>query len=211
MSEVMQEYRAQLERQLAAINVAADSDQIAKLLDYLALLVKWNKAYNLTAVRDPGEMIARHLVDSLSILPWIGDGRLIDVGSGPGLPGIPLAIMKPDLNVTTLDSNGKKTRFQNQVKLELGLSNLKVIHGRVEQCEDGPFDQIVSRAFASLADMLNWTGHLCSEQGVFLAMKGLYPESELEQLPPGYGLKESHRLNLPDTEGERHLLILGRV
>lgn len=211
MQGVMNEYRAQLERQLAAINITAKADQIDKLLAYLALLVKWNKAYNLTAVRDPAEMVPRHLIDSLSILPWIGEGRLIDVGSGPGLPGIPLAIMRPGLSVTTLDSNGKKTRFQNQVKLELGLDNLKVIHGRVEQCDEGPYDQIVSRAFASLADMLNWTGHLCAEQGVFLAMKGLYPEAELEQLPPGYALKASHRLSLPDTDGERHLLILGRV
>ncbi|KEA62528.1 rRNA small subunit 7-methylguanosine (m7G) methyltransferase GidB [Marinobacterium lacunae] len=207
----MQEYKAQLEQQLSALKIAADQHQVDSLLAYLALLVKWNKAYNLTAVRDPAEMVTRHLVDSLSILPWIGEGRLIDVGSGPGLPGIPLAIMRPELDVTTLDSNGKKTRFQNQVKLELGLSNLDVIHGRVEQCDKGPYEQIVSRAFASLADMLNWTGHLCSDQGVFLAMKGLYPEAELNQLPPGYALKACHRLDLPDTDGERHLLILGRA
>jgi len=207
----MQAYRSQLEKQLAALGLEVDTGQVERLLAYLALLVKWNKAYNLTAVRDPAEMITRHLVDSLSILPWIGDGRLIDVGSGPGLPGIPLAIMRPRLDVTTLDSNGKKTRFQNQVKLELGLDNLQVIHGRVEQCDRGPYDQIVSRAFASLADMLNWTGHLCSDQGVFLAMKGLYPEAELEQLPPGYTLNACHRLDLPETEGERHLLILGRA
>ncbi|MBR9884950.1 MAG: 16S rRNA (guanine(527)-N(7))-methyltransferase RsmG, partial [Oceanospirillales bacterium] len=199
------------EQQLSALKIAADQHQVDSLLAYLALLVKWNKAYNLTAVRDPAEMVTRHLVDSLSILPWIGEGRLIDVGSGPGLPGIPLAIMHPELDVTTLDSNGKKTRFQNQVKLELGLSNLDVIHGRVEQCDKGPYEQIVSRAFASLADMLNWTGHLCSDQGVFLAMKGLYPEAELNQLPPGYALKACHRLDLPDTDGERHLLILGRA
>lgn len=207
----MQEYRATLESQLTAIGVEASETQLERLLAYLALLVKWNKAYNLTAVRDPREMITRHLTDSLSILPWIADGRLIDVGSGPGLPGIPLAIMRPELDVTTLDSNGKKTRFQNQVKMELGIDNLQVIHGRVEQCQSGPFDQIVSRAFASLSDMLEWTGHLCSEQGVFLAMKGLYPEAELEQLPPGFQLNSSHRLELPATDGERHLLILGRI
>ncbi|GGC10669.1 ribosomal RNA small subunit methyltransferase G [Marinobacterium zhoushanense] len=207
----MQAYKTQLERQLAALELDLDAGKIERLLAYLALLVKWNKAYNLTAVRDPAEMVTRHLVDSLSILPWIGEGRLIDVGSGPGLPGIPLAIARPQLDVTTLDSNGKKTRFQNQVKLELGLDNLSVIHGRVEQCDQGPYEQIVSRAFASLADMLSWTGHLCSERGVFLAMKGLYPEAELNQLPPGYALKASHRLNLPDTDGERHLLILGRA
>ncbi|WP_432697142.1 16S rRNA (guanine(527)-N(7))-methyltransferase RsmG [Marinobacterium sp. YM272] len=207
----MQEYRATLESQLKAIGVTATDAQVDLLLAYLALLVKWNKAYNLTAVRDPREMITRHLTDSLSILPWIRGGRLIDVGSGPGLPGIPLAIMRPELDVTTLDSNGKKTRFQNQVKMELGISNLHVIHGRVEQCEEGPYDQIVSRAFASLSDMLKWTAHLRSEQGVFLAMKGLYPEAELEQLPPGFQLKSSHRLNLPATDGERHLLILGGI
>lgn len=207
----MQAYDASFKRQLEAMGLDVSAAQREKLLAYLGLLAKWNRAYNLTAVRDPAEMIPRHLLDSLSILPWIGDGPLLDVGSGPGLPGIPLAIMRPQLAVTTLDSNGKKTRFQQQVKLELGLENLQVIHGRVEQCQSGPFEQIVSRAFASLSDMLEWTGHLCSETGVFLAMKGLYPEAELEQLPPGYQLRASHRLQVPDTEGERHLLILGGI
>ncbi len=204
-------FKEQLLRQADALQLAVDDTQLQRLLAYHALLMKWNQAYNLTAVRDPAEMITRHLIDSLSILPWIGSGALLDVGSGPGLPGIPLAIMRPELQVTTLDSNGKKTRFQQQVKQELGLDNLQIIHGRVEACKNGPYQQIVSRAFASLADMLNWTGHLCAEQGVFLAMKGLYPEAELEQLPPGYRLLASHRLQLPDTEGERHLLILGRA
>jgi 16S rRNA (guanine527-N7)-methyltransferase len=207
----MQAYDASFKRQLEAMGLDVSAAQREQLLAYLGLLAKWNRAYNLTAVRDPAEMIPRHLLDSLSILPWIGDGPLLDVGSGPGLPGIPLAIMRPQLAVTTLDSNGKKTRFQQQVKLELGLENLQVIHGRVEQCQSGPFEQIVSRAFASLSDMLEWTGHLCSETGVFLAMKGLYPEAELEQLPPGYQLRASHRLQVPDTEGERHLLILGGI
>jgi 16S rRNA (guanine527-N7)-methyltransferase len=156
-------------------------------------------------------MISRHLVDSLSILPWIGSGRLLDVGSGPGLPGIPLAICRPDIDVTTLDSNGKKTRFQQQVRIELGLDNLTVINGRVEQVEAAPFDMIVSRAFASIADMLTLSGHLAAPSGVFLAMKGLYPEAELEQIPAGFSLQDVHRLNLPDTDGERHLLILGRI
>ena len=115
-----------------------DDTQLQRLLAYHALLMKWNQAYNLTAVRDPAEMITRHLIDSLSILPWIGSGALLDVGSGPGLPGIPLAIMRPELQVTTLDSNGKKTRFQQQVKQELGLDNLQIIHGRVEACKNGP-------------------------------------------------------------------------
>lgn len=206
----MQAYDQQLKRQLQQMGLEVSEAQRQQLLAYLALLAKWNRAYNLTAVREPAEMIPRHLLDSLSILPWIGEGPLLDVGSGPGLPGIPLAIMRPELAVTTLDSNGKKTRFQQQVKVELGLANLEVIHGRVEQCTSGIWDQIVSRAFASISDMLEWTGHLCSETGVFLAMKGLYPEAELEQLPPGYRLKACHRLQVPDTDGERHLLILGR-
>lgn len=207
----MSEFRDLLLRGLKPLQIALDDSQIERLLTYHQMLVKWNKAYNLTAVRDPAQMISRHLVDSLSVLPWIGEGRLLDVGSGPGLPGIPLAICRPDLQVTTLDSNGKKTRFQVQVKAELGLDNLSVINGRVEAVEAEPFDMVISRAFASIADMLNLSGHLATDQGVFLAMKGLYPESEIEQMPAGFELRETHRLQLPDTDGERHLLILGRA
>jgi len=207
----MDQYRHTLEQALKQLKLDLNETQVERLLAYHQLLVKWNRAYNLTAVRDPQEMISRHLVDSLSILPWIGSGRLLDVGSGPGLPGIPLAICRPDLDVTTLDSNGKKTRFQQQVRIELGLDNLTVINGRVEQVEAAPFDMIVSRAFASIADMLTLSGHLAAPSGVFLAMKGLYPEAELEQIPAGFALQDVHRLNLPDTDGERHLLILGRI
>ncbi|WP_409524330.1 16S rRNA (guanine(527)-N(7))-methyltransferase RsmG [Nitrincola sp. MINF-07-Sa-05] len=207
----MQEYRSLLSSRLKGLGLDLSSQQQEQLLNYLALLVKWNKAFNLTAIRDPEQMIDRHLVDSLSIMPHVPAGRLLDVGSGAGLPGIPLAICRPDLQVTTLDSNGKKTRFQLQAKAELKLENLNVINSRVEQYQVDPFDSIVSRAFASLRDMLEWTGHLCAESGVFLAMKGLYPEQELNDLPAGYVLKDSHRLDVPGTEGERHLLILGRA
>lgn len=207
----MQEYRELLLQGIKPLQIELTDTQIDQLLAYHGLLVKWNKAYNLTAVRDPAAMIGRHLIDSLSVLPWIGEGRLLDVGSGPGLPGIPLAICRPDLQVTTLDSNGKKTRFQVQVKAELGLDNLQVIKGRVEAVEEPPFDMVISRAFASLQDMLDLSGHLCAPSGVFLAMKGLYPDSEIEQIPSGYTLKESHRLELPVSDGERHLLVLGSV
>jgi len=207
----MQNYRDRLLQGIKPLQIELTDGQIDKLLAYHALLVKWNQAYNLTAVRDPMAMIDRHLIDSLSILPWIGQGRLLDVGSGPGLPGIPLAICRPDLDVTTLDSNGKKTRFQVQVKAELGLTNLNVINGRVEAVDAPGFDMVVSRAFASLADMLHWSGHLAAPEGVFLAMKGLYPEAEIEQIPAGFVLRDSHRLELPVTDGERHLLVLGRV
>lgn len=202
--------QAALKKGIDSLGLELSDDQIEQLIAYLNLLIKWNKAYNLTAVRDPLEMVNRHLVDSLSIVPYVEGKRIIDVGSGPGLPGIPLAICYPDLQVTTLDSNGKKTRFQLQVKAELSLKNLTVINDRVENCDFEPFDQVISRAFASLEDMISWTHQLCHEEGVFLAMKGLYPEEELSALPEGYELKICHRLNVPGTEGERHLLVLGR-
>ena len=199
-----------LNQGITHLGLSLNDAAISQLMSYLQLLIKWNKAYNLTAVRDPMEMVNRHLIDSLSILPYVQDTPIIDVGSGPGLPGIPLAICKPELAVTTLDSNGKKTRFQLQVKAELKLDNLTVVNERVENCQFEPFKQIISRAFASLDDMIHWTHQLCHEEGVFLAMKGLYPEEELSALPDGYELKACHRLTVPGTEGERHLLVLGR-
>jgi len=157
-----------LSRGIARMNLDISQSQLEQLLDYLALLIKWNKAYNLTAVRDPQEMVSRHLLDSLSVLPYIADEPIIDVGSGPGLPGIPVAICRPELQVTTLDSNGKKTRFQNQVKLELGLDNLTVVHTRLEEYRVEPFQQVISRAFASLSQMIEWTGPLCHQEGVLI-------------------------------------------
>ncbi|WP_210397924.1 16S rRNA (guanine(527)-N(7))-methyltransferase RsmG [Motiliproteus sediminis] len=207
----MTELRTTLERGLNAMGLALDNARIEQLLGYLALLHKWNRAYNLTAIRDPRQMVSRHLLDSLSIAGYLQGARVIDVGSGPGLPGIPLAIIQPQRSFTLLDSNGKKTRFQQQAKLELGLTNLDIVGGRAESCVAEPFDEVVSRAFASLEDMLRWTDHLCAEQGRFLAMKGQYPEEELNALPPGVRLQAAHRLLVPDTDGERHLLILERA
>jgi len=204
------QYRQRLCDGIDQLGLELDEQTINQLLEYLAMLIKWNKAYNLTAVRDPMEMIDRHLLDSLSILPYIREETLIDVGSGPGLPGIPVAICKPDVPVITMDSNGKKTRFQLQVKAQLKLANLTVEHGRVEESDVPPAGQVVSRAFASLEDMITWCHTLCREDGIFLAMKGLYPEAELAALPKGYELKDCHRLQVPGTDGERHLLMLGR-
>lgn len=207
-----QQYRDLLVKQSRQMKLELSDQQLDKLMQYHALLVKWNKAFNLTAVRSPLDMVTRHLTDSLSVLPHINVKRLIDVGSGPGLPGIPLAICRPDLPITLLDSNIKKSRFQFQAKAELGLDNVEVIHERVEKfIPEQRFDGVISRAFASLQDMLHWTEHLCSEQGVFLAMKGMYPAEEIEQLPEQIELRQSIRLDVPDTEGERHLLILGRT
>jgi 16S rRNA (guanine527-N7)-methyltransferase len=202
--------RARLCLRVQAMDLAdlISDAQIDQLVHYLSLLVKWNKAYNLTAIRDPLEMVDRHLVDSLSVLKHVHGPRLIDVGSGPGLPGVVIAICRPDLSVTTLDSNGKKTRFQNQVKLELGLSNLTIINGRAEECDAPPFDEVISRAFASLSDMITWTRQLCASEGVFLAMKGLYPSEELDQLPKDIVCKTHHKLQVPGTDGERHLMVL---
>ena len=205
-------YREMLISQCQQLGLDLTEQQSDQLIRSHALLVKWNKTFNLTAVRSPEKMISRHLIDSLSILPHITVERLIDVGSGPGLPGIPLAICRPDLPVTLLDSNIKKSRFQFQAKAELGLANVEVVHERVEKfTPEVAFDGVISRAFASLQDMIHWTEHLCTQKGVFLAMKGMYPVDEIEQLPDHIKLHRSIRLNVPDTEGERHLLILGRT
>ncbi|MCY1444855.1 Ribosomal RNA small subunit methyltransferase G [compost metagenome] len=195
------------------LGIELSAHQHDQLLAYLALLIKWNKAYNLTAVRNPDEMVSRHLLDSLSILPYIGDSpSWLDVGSGGGMPGIPLAIMFPEKQITTLDSNGKKTRFQTQVKLELKLENLQVIHNRVEAFRpEQPFAGIVSRAFSSLEDFSNWTRHLGDTQTRWLAMKGLHPADELVALPADFHLDSAHALAVPGCQGQRHLLILRRT
>ncbi len=212
----MKDFQTELSDQLAIMELAVSAEQQASLIHFLELLIKWNKAYNLTSVRDPMAMISRHLADSLSILPYIKNStlaanRIIDVGSGPGLPGIPLAICLPEHQITTIDSNGKKTRFQQQVKMALGLNNLTVINERVERFQPEPFDMVISRAFASINDMLEWTDHLCKDQGIFLAMKGLYPDHEIHTLKDGFTLQQTHRLTVPKCDAERHLLILGRA
>ncbi|WP_299731472.1 16S rRNA (guanine(527)-N(7))-methyltransferase RsmG [uncultured Endozoicomonas sp.] len=181
------------------------------LTDYVLLLDKWNKAYNLTAIRDPKEMVFRHILDSLSIVPHIVGDYILDVGSGPGLPGIVLAILYPEKKFTTLDSNGKKTRFMQQAKNDLKLDNLTVANCRVENFEaPQPFDAITSRAFSSLVNMVDGTKHLLSASGVYLAMKGLYPEEELKELMDRHEIElvGCEPLNVPGTEGDRHLVIL---
>jgi 16S rRNA (guanine527-N7)-methyltransferase len=195
------------------LGITLSLSQHDQLLAYLALLIKWNKAYNLTAVRDPDEMVSRHLLDSLSIIPHIGDAESwLDVGSGGGMPGIPLAILYPHKRIVTLDSNGKKTRFLTQVKLELKLDNLQVIHSRVEAFQPAePFAGIVSRAFSSLEDFSNWTRHLGDTHTRWLAMKGLHPADELVALPTDFHLDSAQALNVPGCQGQRHLLILRRM
>lgn len=176
---------------------------------YLDLLVKWNRAYNLSAVRDPVEMVPKHLLDSLAILPWAGHGRLLDVGSGAGLPGIPLAIARPDLQVTLLDSNGKKIRFLRQAQIELRLANLSVVESRVEAYHPSqPFDQISSRAFAELGTFVELTRHLLRPGGRWLAMKGRLDNNELAQITAKNVKLQVHRLQVPGLDAERHLIEL---
>jgi 16S rRNA (guanine527-N7)-methyltransferase len=177
-----------------------------KCLAYLALLQKWNKVYNLTAVRDPQEMLILHLLDSLSVLPYIQPGHLLDVGSGGGLPGLVIAITRPDVQVTTIDTVQKKTIFMRQVKAELGLSNVEVVHARVESyIPPFPFTQVISRAFSDIALFKQLTMHLMAPSGRWLAMKGLLPTEEFEAA--GVQPKEVIRLKIPNLQAERHLIV----
>ncbi|UJS25872.1 16S rRNA (guanine(527)-N(7))-methyltransferase RsmG [Thiothrix winogradskyi] len=179
---------------------------------YLQLLQRWNKVYNLTAVRDPAEMQSLHIADSLSVAPYLRGTTCLDVGSGAGLPGIPLAIIQPQRQFTLLDTNGKKTRFMQQAVLELGLSNVTVIQTRVESWQPVRcFDAIISRAFASLQDFVTFTGKHACENGILYAMKGRYPDSELAELPSGWQVMAQHTLHVPDLDAERHLLELQHV
>jgi 16S rRNA (guanine527-N7)-methyltransferase len=213
MSLVTAQHAEELREGAREMGVELSAEQHEQLLAYLALLIKWNKAYNLTAVRDPDEMVSRHLLDSLSVVPYVveaGDNWL-DVGSGGGMPGIPLAILFPERQFTLLDSNGKKTRFLTQVKLELKLANLQVIHSRVEEFQpEQPFSGICSRAFSSLEDFSNWTRHLGDVNTQWLAMKGVHPDDELQALPADFSLTATHVLKVPGCQGQRHLLILRR-
>jgi len=213
MSIVTQAHADELVNGAAELGLPLSDAQQTLLLAYLELLIKWNKAYNLTAVRDPNEMVSRHLLDSLSVVPYVAQGgeRWLDVGSGGGMPGIPLAILFPERAFTLLDSNGKKTRFLTQVKLELKLANLEVIHSRVEQYQPAqPFAGITSRAFSSLADFAEWTRHLGDTETHWLAMKGVQPADELQALPSDFSLCSCEVLKVPGCQGQRHLLILRR-
>ncbi len=205
-------WQRQLPEGLAEMQLSLSETRQQELLAFLSLLNKWNKAYNLTAVRDEREMVSRQLLDSLSILPWVTTEHLLDVGAGGGLPGIPLAIVLPEKRFTLLDSNGKKTRFLNQCVLELGLKNVEVIHGRAEDCKlEKPFSQISSRAFTALDTLVGWCGDLLANEGSFLAMKGQYPDDEVAALPVGWQVSSSHSLEVPGAGGERHLLVVTRA
>lgn len=207
-----EQHRQQLCAGINTLGLTLTHLQVEQLLDYIAEFAKWNRAYNLSAVRNLDDMIVRHLLDSLAIVPYVTGERLIDVGTGGGLPGIPLAICYPERQFTLLDSNGKKTRFIFHIKTTLGLGNVILEHCRVETLRPPElYDAVISRAFASLADMTDWCQHLLAEGGHFYAMKGQFPRAELAAIAPHYTLVQQVNLQVPGESAERHLLVLGKA
>ena len=195
---------------LNALDLELNAEQQQKLLDYVALIAKWNKVYNLTAVREPEAMITQHLLDSLTVLPHLKEiTRLIDIGTGAGLPGIPLAIARPDLQITLLDSIHKKTTFLRQACLELGLTNVEIVCERVEHYQPSiGYEAVISRAFSDLGEFARLTAHLLAKGGKLYAMKGIYPHEELGKLPTLFKLQEVIPLTVPGMDANRHLVIL---
>ena len=194
-------------------NLDVSEEQIELLIQYVELLIKWNKAYNLTSVRDPDDMLVKHILDSLMVGQYLVGTRFIDVGTGPGLPGIPLSILYPDKTFVLLDSLGKRITFLRQVIFQLKLKNVTPILSRVEEYQpEELFDGVLSRAFSSLNDMVTWCQHLIPiEQGSFLALKGQYPSDEINVLPVNIKLMASHKIVVPTLEGERHLIELKKL
>jgi 16S rRNA (guanine527-N7)-methyltransferase len=200
----------QLNRGLIALGFKSDPDTQQRLLDYIALIEKWNRVYNLTAIREPEKMVSHHLLDSLAVAPYLHAKHLLDVGSGAGLPGIPLALANPDMHVTLLDSNHKKAAFLNQAVMELKLKNAEVCSERVESWQtQNRFDVIISRAFSDMGEFVRVTRHLLAPGGMFAAMKGLHPYEEIEKLPSDCKVRQVLPLAIPGLEGARHLVLIG--
>ncbi|WP_306517977.1 16S rRNA (guanine(527)-N(7))-methyltransferase RsmG [Rheinheimera sp.] len=203
---------AKLKKLVAQTSLQLSEQQLQQLVQYVQLLDKWNSAYNLTSVRDPMEMLVKHIMDSLAVAPFIKGQRIIDVGTGPGLPGIPLAICFPDKEFTLLDSLGKRIRFLNQVKLQLGLKNVTPLQSRVEEHQPDPgYDVVLSRAFASLSDMIGWCAHLPANNGQFLAMKGAQAAEEIAALPDFVKVVANETLLVPELTGQRFLVVVEKV
>ncbi len=203
----------QLRAGIAALGLTLPEGAERRLLAYLGLLGKWNRTYNLTAVRNPADMVTHHLLDSLALLPLLAEKsvlagrRLVDVGSGAGIPGLLLAIAQPTLEIASIEASQKKAAFQQQVKIDLGLANVSIHCGRAEVAT-GTFDAAISRAFASLADFVRYGGHLSN---TLLAMKGVYPAAEVAALPAGWRLTASHEIKVPGLDAQRHLLVLEKA
>ncbi|SHM25254.1 16S rRNA m(7)G-527 methyltransferase [Nitrosospira sp. Nsp11] len=206
---------AQLSEGIEVLGLALPRETQTRMLQYLALIRKWNQVHNLTAVREPEAMLVRHLLDSLAILPHVAGPRIADVGSGAGLPGIPLALARPEWRVTLVETNHKKTAFLQQARIELDLKNVEVMTERVENFHpvDG-FDVVISRAFSDLADFAGLAGHLCAPGnggGRLVAMKGVYPHEELAQLPAQFMVEKILPVTVPGLEAERHLVLIKQI
>ena len=202
------EWRDQLQEGAESLGISLSAPQQDLFLAYLVLLRKWNRVFNLTAVKDDRELVPRHLVDSLSVAAFVAGPRVADVGTGAGLPGVPLALLRPDWNFTLVDTNSKKTRFLNQVKLELGLDNCDVVHARVENLRpDTGFDTVISRAFSTLGEFWRLASHLLKPGGRLVAMKGRRPDAELAALPAGVS-SDIIALESSPGAGERHVVVL---
>ena len=204
---------AVLEEGIAAMRLDVSPAQQEKLVNYLALMFKWNAVYNLTSLRDPMQMVTHHVLDSLAAVPAFANAHnVLDVGSGGGLPGIVLAIVRPDMKVSMIDTVHKKTAFLTQVKAELGLVNVTVYTARVEQLQvSDKFDVITSRAFADLSDFVNWSSHLLAEGGRYIALKGVAPQEEQQRLPETWRVTQVEPLQVPRLGAERHLVHIEKV
>lgn len=217
MSGRLAPHAVQLAEGIAGLGLVLAQETVDRLLAFGELLLKWNRVYNLTAIRSPQELVTHHLLDALAVLPHLAAvNRLADIGSGGGLPGVVLAIVRPGLVVTSIEAVGKKASFQQQAKIELGLGNFGVLHRRVEQVRGdalpgGAADGVISRAFSSLADFVALSGHLVAEGGALYAMKGLRPDAEIAALPAGWTVSAIHPLDVPGLGAERHLLVIRRA
>jgi len=206
------ELARQLELGIESLDLELDRDAQSRLLQHLALLEKWNRVHNLTAIRDKTKAISVHLLDSLAVAPFVTGKRVLDAGSGGGFPGIPIAIARPDVRVTLLDSNHKKCAFLKQAIVELGLNNAGVVCERVEAWRPAErLDFIVSRALAEIAEVIALVGHLLAPGGVIAAMKGIHPFEEIERVPPGFHVRQVHALAVPGLGAERHLVLIERI
>ena len=201
--------KAKLENLLTQAEIQLTDRQKDQLIQLVQLLNKWNKAYNLTSVRDPQEMLVKHILDSIVVSPYLQGDLFIDVGTGPGLPGLPLAIINPTKQFVLLDSLGKRISFIRNAVRELGLTNVEPVLSRVEEYQsEQKFDGVLSRAFASLKDMTDWCHHLPKQDGYFYALKGIYHEDEVQELDKKFEVKDVITLNVPELIGERHLIVL---
>ena len=201
--------RQKLQSGLKEMGLDLSGEQQDKLLAYVKMLKKWNKTYNLTALRDESQIISHHLLDSLTLPPYLESAQtMLDVGSGGGQPGIPAAVCRPNWQITLLDANTKKTSFLQQAAIELELKNVRVVSGRVEAVQGLRADVITSRAFAELADFVNWTAHLLQDGGCWAAMKGVYPAAEIDRLPDSVCVERVDKIRVPQLNAERHMVIL---